>query len=163
MPSIRRTLTGVSSVGFAVLLASATLLSSPPPASAATVPPQIPQFAAAQAAATWIAGQQAADGSIGGSLSTTVNAILALTAAHVDTAGAQAALDYVEANANSYITVDSADGPGQLANLILDAHAMGVDPTNFAGTNLVSRLLATEQTTGTDAGLFGTETQLNDF
>ena len=86
-----------------------------------------------------------------------------MAAAHVDTAGAQAALSYVEANANSYITVDSADGPGQLANLILDAHAMGVDPTNFGGTNLVTRLLATEQTSGPDAGLFGTETQLTDF
>ncbi len=163
MPSIRRTLTGVSSVGFAVLLASATLLSSPPPASAATVPPQIPQFAAAQSAATWIAGQQAADGSIGGSLSTTVNGILALAATHVDTAGVQSALSYVEANANAYITVDGADGPAQLAALILDARALGVDPTNFGGTNLVARLLATEQTSGTDAGLFGTEQQLNDF
>ena len=66
-------------------------------------------------------------------------------------------LSYLEANANSYITVESADGPGQLANLILDAHAMGVDPTNFGGTNLVARLLATEQTSGPDAGLFGTE------
>jgi hypothetical protein len=163
MPSIRRTLTGVSSVGFAVLLASATLLTSAPPASAAAVPPQIPQFAAAQSAATWIAGQQTANGSIGGSLSTTVNGILALAAAHVDTAGAQSALSYVEANADAYITVDGADGPAQLAALILDARALGVDPTNFGGTNLVARLLATEQTSGTDAGLFGTEQQLNDF
>ena len=132
------------------------------PAGATSVQPQIPQFAAAQSAATWVAGQQAANGSIGGSLSTTVNAILALAAAHVDTAGAQAALSYVEANASSYITVDSADGPGQLANLIFDAHALGVDPTNFGGTNLVTRLAATEQTSGPDAGLFGTETQLDD-
>ncbi len=40
---------------------------------------------------------------------------------------------------------------------------MGVDPTNFGGTNLSTRLLATEQTSGPDAGLFGTETQLNNF
>jgi hypothetical protein len=160
----RRTPLGAAAVGLATLLAAATMTSFAPPAGAASVQPQIPQFAVAQAAATWIAGQQAADGSIGGSLSTTVNAILALTAAHVDTAGAQAALTDVEANASSYITVDGADGPGQLANLILDAHAMGVDPTNFGGINLVTRLLATEQpTSGTDPGLFGTETQLNDF
>jgi hypothetical protein len=160
---LRRTLLGACAVGLATLLAAATMTSFAAPAGAASVQPQIPQFAAAQSAATWIAGQQAANGSIGSSLSTTVNGILALAAAHVDTAGAQAALAYVEANANSYITVDSADGPGQLANLILDAHAMGVDPTNFGGTNLVTRLLATEQTTGTDAGLFGTEQQLNQF
>jgi hypothetical protein len=165
MPSIRRTLTGVSSVGFAVLLASATLLSSAPPASAAAVPPQIPQFAAAQSAATWIAGQQAAGGSIGGSAASTANAILALVAAH-DTVAAQSALSYMEANASSYIIPaggGGADGPGQLALLILDAHAMNVDPTNFGGTNLPARLLATEQTSGPDAGLFGTEVQLNNF
>ena len=63
------------------------------PAGAASVQPQIPQFAAAQSAATWVAGQQAADGSIGGSLSTTVNAILALAAAHVDTAAAPGGVD----------------------------------------------------------------------
>ena len=160
---IRRTLLGASSVGFAVLLASATLTSLPAAAGAASVQPQIPQFAAAQAAATWVAGQQATDGSIGGSASTTASGILALAAAHVDTSGAQAALTYLEANASSYITVDNADGPGRLANLILDAHAMGVDPTNFAGTNLVARLLATEQTSGPDAGLFGTEQQLGDY
>ncbi len=163
MHILRRTLPGASAVVLATLLAAATMTSFAGPAGAVSVRPQIPQFAAAQSAATWIAGQQAADGSIGGSLSTTVNAVLALTAAHVDTAGAQAALAYVEANANSYITADGADGPGQLANLILDAHAMGVDPTNFGGTNLVTRLLATEQTSGTDAGLFGTEQQLSDF
>ena len=40
----------------------------------------------------------------------------------------------MEANANSYITVaggGSADGPGQLALLILDAHAMNADPDQF--------------------------------
>ena len=163
MHIIRRTLLGASTVGLAALLSAATVSSFAVPAGAASVQPQIPQFAVAQSAAAWIAGQQAANGSIGGSLSTTVNAILALAAAHVDTSGAQAALSYVEANADSYITVDNADGPGQLANLILDAYAMGVDPTNFGGTNLVTRLRATEQTSGPDAGLFGNEKQLSDF
>jgi hypothetical protein len=168
---VRRTLMGASAVGLATLLSAATMTSFAAPAGAATVPPQIPQFAAAQAAARWIAGQQNADGSIGSgglpaNLSTTVNGIQALAAAHVDPAGAQAALSYAEANANAYIDTASTsneDGPGQLANLILDAHALGADPTNFGGTNLVARLLATEQTSGPDAGLFGTETQLNTF
>jgi hypothetical protein len=169
---VRRTLMGASAVGLATLLSAATMTSfAAPPSGAATLPPQIPQVAAAQSAATWIVGQQNADGSIGpgglpGNLSTTVNGILALAAAHVDTAGAQAALRYLEANANAYINSSSTsneDGPGQLANLILDAHALGADPTNFGGTNLVTRLLATEQTSGPDAGLFGTETQLNAF
>jgi hypothetical protein len=159
---VRRTLMGASAVGLATLLSAATMTSFAAPTGAATVPPQIPQFAAAQSAAAWIVGQQAASGEIGGSASNTANAIQGLVAARATTA-AQAALSYMEANADSYITVDSADGPGRLAVLILDAHAMGVDPTNFAGTNLVTRLLATEQTSGPDAGLFGTEQQLGDF
>ena len=84
---LRRTLMGASAVGLATLLSAATMTSFAAPAGAASVQPQIPQFAAAQSAATWVAGQQAANGSIGGSLSTTVNAILALAAAHVDSAG----------------------------------------------------------------------------
>ena len=163
MHIIRRTLLGASTIGLAALLSAAAVTSFAVPAGAASVQPQIPQFAVAQAAAAWIAGQQAANGSIGGSLSDTVDAILALAASHADPAVAQAALTYVESNANSYISHDNADGPSELAALILDAHAMGVDPTNFGGTNLVTRLLATEQTSGPDAGLFGTEQQLTDF
>src|SRR3984957_2563773 len=162
---LRRTLMGASTVGLATLLSVGAMTSFAVPAGAATVAPQIPQFAAAQAAAKWLVTQQAANGSIGGSLSSTANGILALAAAH-DTAAAQSALSYMEANANSFIAVaggGGADGPGQLALLILDAHAMGVDPTNFAGTNLPARLLATEQTSGPDAGLFGTEAELNNF
>jgi len=164
---VRRTLMGASAVGLATLLSAATMTSFGAPAGAATGSPQIPQFAAAQSAATWIVGQQAANGEIGGSLSTTAAGILALAAAHADSAAAQAALTYMEANANSYInnaaSTDSEDGPGQLANLILDAHAMSVDPTNFGGINLVTRLLATEQTSGPDAGVFGTEAQVGSY
>jgi hypothetical protein len=165
MPLIRRTLLGASAVGLATLLTSATLMSLAAPAGAASVPPQIPQFAAAQAAANWLVSQQATNGSVGGSVSSTANAILALAAAH-DTTAAQSALSYVEANDASYIVPaggGGADGPGQLALLILDAHTMNVDPTNFAGTNLPARMLATEQTSGPDAGMFGTEAQLNNF
>ncbi len=166
MHILRRTLMGVCGVGLATVLSAATMTSWAPPASAATPPPQIPQFAAAQAAAKWITGQQAPDGSIGGSLSFTANALLALAASGVDAPSTQAALTYLEANADAYIAAAptaGSDGPGQLALLILDAHATGVDPTNFGGTNLVARLLATEQAAGPDAGLFGTDAQLNAF
>ena len=71
----------------------------------------------------------------------------------------QTALSYLEANVDAYVTQVGADGPGQLALLILDAEAGGVNPTSFGGTNLVSRLLATEQ----PSGLFGTDTQLANF
>ena len=163
VPIIRRTLQGASAIGLATLLSAAALSSVPAPAGAAPVPSQIPQVAAAQAAAKWIVSQQATDGSIGGNASATASGLLALAAAGNEAAAAQSALSYLETNAGSYInssSTDNADGPGQLANLILDAHAMHVDPTNFGGTNLVTRLLATEQTSGADAGLFGTDGQL---
>ena len=166
MHIVRRTLMGASAVGLATLLSAATMTSFAAPAGAATVPPQIPQVAAAQSAATWIVGQQAANGEIGGSLSTTVRRDPGpggsarhqrRSTGRVELHGGQRQLLHHSASTSNE------DGPGQLANLILDAHALGVDPTNFGGTNLVTRLLATEQTSGPDAGLFGTETQLNDF
>ena len=162
MHILRRTLMGASAVGLATLLSAGAMTSFAVPAGATSVAPQIPQFAAAQAAAAWVVGQQAANGEIDGSLSETANGIQGLVAAHA-TSAAQAAWSYLEANGDAYITVDSSDGPGRLATLILDAHALGDDPTNFAGTNLVTRLLATEQTLGSDAGLFGTEQQLGDY
>ena len=61
------------------------------------------------------------------------------------------------------MTVDGADGPGQLALLILDADALGVSPNDFGGSDLVGHLLATEQTSGADRGLFGTEAQVGDY
>jgi hypothetical protein len=138
--------------------------------AARTTPGAVPQPVPARAGARWLASQQSplgfmptAPGSGVPSLSATAQTILALSAANVDPHGASLALSYMESNVDSYVTVDAADGPGQLALLILDAEALGVDPTTFGGTNLVSRLLATQQTTGADAGLFGTEQQLDDY
>jgi hypothetical protein len=163
MHIVRRTLHGASALGLATAIGVVGLIGFSGSAGASPALPQIPQVAAAQAASSWLVSQQAANGSIGASLSNTVNGLLSLAATNTQHVAVAKALSYVEANLNTYITVDSVDGPGQLANLILDAHALGIDPTNFASTNLVTRLLATEQTTGTDAGLYGTETQLNDF
>ena len=142
---------------------------SPASLGARTTPGALPQPQPARAGAEWLAAQQSpqgfiptAPGSGVPSLSSTAQTILALSAANVDPQGASLALSYMKSNIDSYVTVDGADGPGQLALLILDAEALGVDPTTFGSTNLVSRLLATQQTTGADAGLFGTETQLAD-
>jgi len=140
-------------------------------AGAATRPqeagvPALPQTASAEQAAQWLADQLSpqgwmptSPGSNAPSLSFTVNTILALVAAHVDPAGVQTALGYLEGNVDAFVTQDGADGPGQLALLILDTEAGGVDPTNFGGTNLVARLLTTEQPNG----LFGTESQLSNY
>ncbi|HEX3461866.1 MAG TPA: prenyltransferase/squalene oxidase repeat-containing protein [Acidimicrobiales bacterium] len=136
---------------------------SPAPHASPFNLPTLPQTAAAQAGAQWLAGQLTPQGFIPSptpgqaNLSSTANTVEALAATGVDSSGARLALSYLASHVNSYVTVNGADGPGQLALLILDAHALGVDPTNFGGTNLVTRLLATERTSGTDAGLFGAQ------
>ena len=124
----------------------------------------------AEGGATWLATQLTSGGYIASAttpgtadLSATANAVLALASAGVDQSGGLAALSYLENQVATFVPADGSDGPGQLALLILDAHALGVDPHNFGGTDLVARLLGTQQTSGTDAGLFGTEAQVNDF
>jgi hypothetical protein len=137
--------------------------------SAGAATPALPQVSVAKTAAQWLAGQLSSGGFIPGTTpgtanySETVNTLLALGAANVDLPLARTGLAYMEANANAYIPAEGSDGPGQLSLLILTAHALGSDPTNFGGTNLVSRLLATEQTTGPDTGRFGTDAQVSDF
>jgi len=126
--------------------------------------PAFPQPAAAQASAQWLAGQLTPGGWIPGashtpSLSFTANTVLALVAAKVDPAGVRSALAFLQANVEGYVSQNGADGPGQLALLILDAKAGGANPTDFGGTDLVARLLATEQ----PSGLFGTATQLANY
>ena len=96
-------------------------------------------------------------------LSATANSILALASANTGASTAAAGLSYMESNVDAYVSQDGADGPGQLALLILDAHALGVDPTSFGGTNLVTRLMATEEMSGSNDGLFGTKSQVRDF
>jgi hypothetical protein len=151
----------------AVVAAPATAHAVTPSAS---TQPAIPQVAPAQQGATWLASQFTPEGYIPSAttpgtadLSSTANGILALASAGVDPSVAHNALTYMEGNVDAYVTQDGSDGPGQLALLILDAHALGADPTSFGGTNLVARLLATQQSSGTDAGLFGSGDQVNDF
>jgi hypothetical protein len=127
------------------------------------IPPTIPQPASATSGASWLSSQLSPEGYIPLSgdpseadLSATANTVLALASVG-DDAAANQALDYMSGNVNSYVTVDGSDDPDELALLILDAHALGVNPTTFGGTNLVSRLLATQQTTGSEIGLFGSQ------
>jgi hypothetical protein len=151
-------------VGLAALAPAATA------GAAGTSSPPLPQVTAGRDPAQCLAGQLTpqgfipnAPGSVVASLSFTANIVLALSAANVDLTGARSALGYLQGNINAYVTQDGADGPGQLALLILDAESLGASPTDFGGTNLVARLLATQQASGPNAGLFGTAAQLADF
>lgn len=151
-----------ASAALTAALAFAALV--PSGVAGAATPPGLPQTTATQAAANWLAGQLQPDGSIASTttpgspdLTATANTALALASSGVDRSQAMSALTFLEGNVDSYVTVDGNDGPGQLALLILDAHALGVSPTSFNGTNLVARLLATQQTSGTESGLFGVQ------
>jgi Putative Ig domain/Squalene-hopene cyclase C-terminal domain len=151
-----------------VFCATSVLLASPIAADAAA--PSLPQPVSAQAGASWLAGQFNPQGYIPSQsepgtadLSATANGILALASANVGKHVAATALSYMESNVNTYVVQDGSDGPGQLAILILDAHALGVSPTSFGGTNLVARLLATEEVSGHNSGLFGTKSQVQEF
>jgi hypothetical protein len=159
-----RLLTGGMAVAATLLFMVAAPFSASAGASGASA--TLPQVATAQAAARWLGSQMNAAGYIPSTstpgtadLSGTVNTVLALAAANVDPSPARTGLGYLEQNVNAYVTVAGSDGPAKLALLVLAAHALGVDPTNFGGTNLVSRLLATEQT----SGRFGTDAQVPDF
>jgi hypothetical protein len=149
---------------FAVALGAGPSMASAASATSPPAPSTFPATPSAQQGATWLAGQLTPAGYVLSTTSpgqpdlvATANTVLALASAGVDLAGAQTALGYLAAHVGQYVTVSGADGPGQLALLILDAHALGVDPRSLGGTDLVARLLATEQTSGANAGLFGAQ------
>ena len=155
-------------VGTALALAAAPAIAAAAPSPSVrplAVPAVGPQNLAAREGAQWLAAQVDAQGFVATTtapaqpeLGFTAQVPLALAAANVAPAVSQRVLSYLAGHVEAYVTAGGSDGPGQLALLILDAHALGADPDDFGGTDLVSRLLATEQTTGTDAGLFGTQT-----
>lgn len=120
----------------------------------------LPQKPAGQRAARWLATQIDAKGYLVSpsgrpDLSSTAQAVLALAATGGWHRVAHRALAYLAAHIHQYVTQNGADGPGQLAQLILDAHALGAHPMHFGKTNLVARLLATMRKGGPQAGLFG--------
>jgi hypothetical protein len=153
-------------VASAVLAAALALAALVPSGTAgAATPPSVPQPTATASAAAWLAAQVQPDGSIPSTttkgtpdLTATANAVLALASAGpAYDATASAALTFMEGHVSSYVADGGSDGPGQLALLILDAHALGVSTATFGGTDLVARLLATQQTTAPDIGLFGAQ------
>ena len=128
----------------------------------ATTPrPTLPQVTSALNGAGWLAGQLTPAGDVASGttpdLAATANVALALASTGTDPSAAHRALTYLGSHVNGYVRVDGRDGPGQLALLILDVHALGENPRSFGGADLVSRLLATERTSGADKGLFGVQ------
>jgi hypothetical protein len=131
--------------------------------------PKLPQTAAADAGAVWLASQFTAQGYIPVSTAptqpnygATVQAVLALETTKTENALKGKALTFLSAHINAYVKVTGHDGPGQLAYLILAAVGAGKNPTTFGGTNLVRRLEATRRTAGPQAGLFGVQSPTYD-
>ncbi len=151
-------------LAIAVAAAPATAVAASTPAAASL--PSLPQVPSALAGAAWLAPQVTSAGwvSNGGtpaaaSLSNTANVLLALasTGTSANLTAAHRALIYLSSHVNAYVKVSGKDDPDELALLILDVHAMGSNPANFGGANLVTRLLATQQTSTTNKGLFGSQ------
>jgi hypothetical protein len=129
-----------------------------------TVTPPAAANSAAGRAADWLATKAASAGYLKGptgqaDVSDTTYAVLALHAAKRQKVVADKAVTWLRGHAESFIKDSGGnDLPGSLALVILAAHAHGTSPTSFgASHDLVARLLATQQTTGTDAGLFGSQ------
>lgn len=154
----------------AFLFAAGVLLA--PVASAARGATKVPPARAssnARAAAGWLGRQFGANGDLprtGGEagINTLPLAVVALEAARVGERQIEAGIGYLERNFRTFVEVRGAGGkevpdPGRLAEVILAAVAAKVSSRHFGGRkgvdDLVARLLATQQRTGADAGLFG--------
>lgn len=90
----------------------------------------------------------------------TAEAVLALAAAGEGGDKAHKALGWLSKHFQPYVSPGGVDDAGALATVILAARSLGVDPTAFGGTaaknNLVHRLEDSQETSGSDVGLFGT-------
>ncbi|HVE63832.1 MAG TPA: hypothetical protein VNB94_08535 [Mycobacteriales bacterium] len=114
------------------------------------------------AGAGWLAGKIDARGFIpaqsGPDRNATALAVLALGAARVGGESFDRAVAALAANVDAYVRDSTgADRPAALGTLIQVATVAGRDPRAFGGVDLVARLLATKRTSGTDAGLFGSQ------
>ena len=91
----------------------------------------------------------------------TAYAVIGLHAAGVGKAASDQAVTFLKRQLDTaFLTNDGTDNPGALGYFILAAVSAGEDPRHFGGTaaknDLVTRLLKTARTSGTDRGLFGT-------
>ena len=137
-------------------LGAAALMTSAPHASAQTVTTALPTNTG-EAAAAWLASQFTADGLLPGyapgstDIGTTLQAIIGLAGVGTEQAQVLAAWAAVTADVNATIAPYGSDDPGRMGYLILAAVAIGEDPTNINGVDVVARLLASQQV----SGLFG--------
>ena len=118
----------------------------------------------AQRGAQWLANQiKANQGFVktfgAPDVTSTAYAVIGMRATGVDKPASDLAIRYLRTKIGTQVQLNGHDSPGALAEYILAAVADNQDPRHFGGTgtqnNLVTRLLATARTTGTNVGLFG--------
>jgi hypothetical protein len=149
----------------AILFVVASLLVAAVFATSAFASPVTPPNAAKQGA-RWMSEQIIANNGFLTSFGSpdpvnTAYAVIGLRAAHVGAPASDAAIAYLKTQLGSPLQLNGTDAPGQIAYYVMAAVAAGEDPAHFGGTgaanDLVARLLATQRTTGPDAGLFGVQ------
>lgn len=120
----------------------------------------------AQRGAQWLANQIRQNGGFLKNFGSadpvdTAYAVIGMRASGVDKPASDLAIKYLRTKIGTQLQQNGHDAPGALAEYILAAVADGQDPRHFGGTaapnNLVTRLLATAHTVGTDTGLFGSQ------
>jgi hypothetical protein len=98
-----------------------------------------PQTTAATHALAWLHGQQAADGTVSGSASRTEDTVLGLVANGQSVGGFSTAGKTPIDSLRSHIA-DEETTAGNIGGLIMAVSAAALDPTNFAGRNLLQDL-----------------------
>jgi hypothetical protein len=155
-----RTLAGGLALGVSLLPVTEWAWAATSSASAPTA-----SVTVAKDGAGWMARQMLANGGDIAPAATpdptdTAYAVLGLHATGVGKVAASHAIAFLETQLGA-ISAGGSDDPGVLGEFILAAHASGVNPRQFGGTtaanDLASRLLATQQTSGSNVGLFGSQ------
>jgi LPXTG-motif cell wall-anchored protein len=131
-------------LGKAFPLAPATVAATAPTCSDPTDAASSANAALAYLAARLTSSNGAIPSSLGSGTdwTSTASAVLDLVTAGQGSAAVQAGNAALQANVKAYAQT----GSGALGILLLVAHATGVSPASYGGTDLVSALLATERT-----------------
>src|SRR6478609_9082717 len=149
----------------ALLVVSGILLFAVSPSSAAPAPLTTDPAVGVAGAGYWLATKIGPDGLVESEvvpdtpdLGATAQTALGLALTKTGRDQAVLAANALSTRVDEYVVGTNPPGvdlPGNLAYLILLSTALGQDPRSFGGEDLVARLVATMQTTGKDAGLFG--------
>jgi hypothetical protein len=134
-------------------------------AASASATPPTPAIRA-QRGAQWLANRIKANhgfvktfGAV--DVTSTAYAVMGMRATGVDKPASNLAINYLKTKIGTQIQLGGKDSAGALAEYIMAAVSNATDPRHFGGTapqnNLVNRLLATQRTTGANAGLFGSQ------